>query len=118
MIDRPHKHSRQYHNKLVRDRIPQIIADSGNTYEVIDLDESEFLRALKDKLVEEAQEVRQADPDELVTELADLYEVIDTLIEKYNLSAQQIKAAQEKRRRERGAFEEKIYLLWTENNNG
>ncbi|MCI0711669.1 MAG: nucleoside triphosphate pyrophosphohydrolase [Chloroflexi bacterium] len=62
---------RREYNKLVRDNIPEIIAANG--------------QALRQKLVEEAQEVLQAKPDELVNELADVYEVLDALIAAYDL---------------------------------
>lgn len=44
------------------------------------MDEAEFHQALRAKLVEEAQEAGAGDPIDLVTELADLYEVMGALI--------------------------------------
>jgi predicted house-cleaning noncanonical NTP pyrophosphatase (MazG superfamily) len=116
MSDRSQRNFREYHNKLIRDNIPQIIAETGSKYEMIVLSESEFLKVLKDKLVEEAKEVQQATEKELITELADVYEVIDTLINKHQLSMEDIKKEQERKRKIKGGFEQKLYLLWTEKN--
>ncbi|MCY7385642.1 MAG: nucleoside triphosphate pyrophosphohydrolase [Microcoleus sp. CAN_BIN18] len=103
---------KEYH-KLVRDRIPEIIRQSGNECEVIILSETEYRQALRQKLIEEAGEVAEADGDELVAELADLYEVIDALMLSYGISGDRILNAQAKRREARGGFTQKIMLLRT-----
>jgi len=71
------------YNKLIRDRIPEIIEESGLQYQTEMLTEEKYRDALFAKLIEEAQEVATAPPDSLVAELADLYEVIDTILEVY-----------------------------------
>lgn len=105
------------YNKLVRDRIPEIIRASGSTCHIVTLSYIEFGRALAAKLVEEASEVRSAsefEQDALVSELADLSEVMDALMSIAGITSQQVRDAQEKRRTERGAFAERTYLVWTE----
>ena len=42
---------RQEHNKLVRDRIPEIISKSGIEYQTITLSEQEYQQALRQKLL-------------------------------------------------------------------
>ncbi|MEG3845690.1 nucleoside triphosphate pyrophosphohydrolase [Microcoleus sp. herbarium19] len=101
------------YNKLVRDRIPEIIQQSGIECETAVLSDAEYRIALRLKLIEEATEVAEANENELVTELADLYEVIDTLILSYGISENCILNAQAKRRETRGSFTEKIILLRT-----
>jgi predicted house-cleaning noncanonical NTP pyrophosphatase (MazG superfamily) len=103
---------KEYH-KLVRDRIPEIIRKSGNECEVIILSETEYCQPLRLKLIEEAGEVAEADGDELVAELADLYEVIDALMLSYGISGDRILEAQAQRREARGGFTQKIMLLRT-----
>jgi len=71
---------RRDYNKLVRDRIPEIIRSGGKQCGIETMPEAEYRQALLQKLVEEAQEARQAAPDELITELADLQEVIAALL--------------------------------------
>ncbi len=101
------------YNKLVRDRIPEIIRQSGNECEVVILSQAEYRQALRLKLIEEATEVAEANDNELVAELADLYEVIDALMASYGISGDRILNAQAKRRETRGGFTEKIMLLRT-----
>lgn len=78
------------------------------------MDEAEFHQALWAKLVEEAQEAVAADPIGLVTELADLYEVMDTLMAAYGIDRQAVLAEQKRRQIERGGFTRRIRLLWSE----
>jgi len=58
------------HGKLVRDRIPEIIEAAGKTATVRVLDEAELIPALISKLAEEAEELRHAEPDDRLGELA------------------------------------------------
>ena len=72
--------------KLVRDRIPQIIAASGRTPVTRILQGHELLDALLVKLDEEAAELRTADKQERTEELADVFEVVRTLATSIGLS--------------------------------
>ena len=71
--------------KLVRDNIPQIIRDSGQASETRILSQDEKRRALLDKLIEEATELRD-DPG--IAERADVAEVLKELDEMLGLSAE------------------------------
>ncbi len=102
------------YNKLVRDRIPEILLDAGLNFEISPLSETEYRQLLRQKIIEEAQELAESDAEHLLTELADLYEVIDALIETYGLSLDAILKKQKQRRIERGGFKQRIQLLWTE----
>jgi len=106
--------NRKEYNKLIRDRIPEIIRDSGRKYEVIEMSEEEYLQALRVKLLEEAQEAFKADSQELVTELADLFEVIDALIEVCSIARESVLEKQRIRKIERGGFTKKLKLLWAD----
>ncbi|HEV2662407.1 MAG TPA: nucleoside triphosphate pyrophosphohydrolase [Ktedonobacteraceae bacterium] len=102
------------YNKLVRDRIPAILAQAGYTYETIIMDEQEYQQALREKLVEEALEAAAAtETRQLITELTDLYEVIDTLMRENTIAPEVVRAEQERRRQERGGFAQRIRLLST-----
>ncbi|MFW6359716.1 MAG: hypothetical protein ACOC0N_10965, partial [Chroococcales cyanobacterium] len=107
---------RQRQSKLVRDRIPEIIQQSGNSCEVKTLSNAEYQQALRDKLIEEAKEVAKANKEELGKEIADVYEVIEALIAAYGMNREEVIAKQAQIREERGGFEQKIKLLWTEIN--
>jgi predicted house-cleaning noncanonical NTP pyrophosphatase (MazG superfamily) len=51
--------------------------------------------------------------DELITELADLYEVIDTIMATYHIDPEAVRNMQIRRRQERGGFTQRIRLLRT-----
>ena len=74
----------------------------------------EFRRALRDKLVEEAREAANASEDDLLTELADVEEVLDALLAAYGLTQEDVRRLQDGRRVERGGFTQRLRLLWTE----
>jgi predicted house-cleaning noncanonical NTP pyrophosphatase (MazG superfamily) len=105
---------RQQYNKLIRDHIPEIIHNSGKRCAIETMPVTEYRQALLEKLVEEAQEARQAAPDELITELADLQEVIAALLAAWHISPEKVQQIQDQRRAERGGFEQRLKLLWTE----
>lgn len=102
------------YNKLVRDRIPEIIRRAGSTCATVTLTEEDYRQALRAKLMEEASEAAEATLDHLVVELADLYEVMDALIASYGLSAEMVRAEQAQRREARGGFAQRLCLLWAE----
>lgn len=99
------------YNKLIRDRIPEIIKKDGNTADIIILSDEAFKQAIKEKLIEEATEVLIADNrDEVVNELADLQEVIDTIKQIYNISTLEVNTSQAIKALNRGKFEKRLYL--------
>ncbi|MBT4577927.1 nucleoside triphosphate pyrophosphohydrolase, partial [bacterium] len=67
-------------DKLIRDRIPKIMEQQGQSASVRTLEHGEYVERLQDKLLEEAREAVQAQTsDELREELADLLEVVRSL---------------------------------------
>ena len=104
---------RTEYNKLVRDRIPEILERAGYTYTIATLNEQEYQQALRAKLCEEAAEAASADAQHLISELADLYEVIDTLMVSNSIDPATVRVEQERRRSERGSFTQRIRLLDT-----
>lgn len=99
------------YNKLVRDNIPQIIREAGKECAIEIMSAPEYKQALRDKVMEEAQEVAEAEPEELVKELADLYEVMDALMDAHEIDRAEVIREQERRRGERGGFRQRIRLL-------
>ena len=71
------------YNKLVRDKIPEIITSKGfePIYEI--LNEEDYLKKLNEKLQEELDEYKK---DETTEELADLVEVIYSILKFKNVS--------------------------------
>jgi predicted house-cleaning noncanonical NTP pyrophosphatase (MazG superfamily) len=105
---------RKEYNKLVRDHIPEIIRQDGRRCSVEVMLEEEYVRALKDKLIEEAKEAAAAKPEELVKELADLYEVIDSLMEAHRIDREAVLTEKQRRYQSRGGFSQRLRLLWTD----
>ena len=104
----------QEHNKLVRDGIPEIIRQSGNRCEVAIMSEAELRQALREKLLEEASEAAAASLENLVSELADVQEVIDALLALHGIEWEAVVKEQRRKRTERGGFTKGIRLLWTD----
>lgn len=103
-------------NKLVRDKIPSAIQLRGELVDKINLDKESHLRALKEKLIEEAVEVLDAtDQALIVSELADVMEVIDGIVHLLKIKRKDLKSQQEKKRTKVGGFKKGIVLLKTKN---
>lgn len=99
------------YKKLVRDLIPDIIRKKRGVPETRVLDETEYLVELKKKFQEELSEYLSADTSEArLEEMADIFEVITALNEAEGRDIEQVIAVQQKKREERGAFKEKIFL--------
>jgi predicted house-cleaning noncanonical NTP pyrophosphatase (MazG superfamily) len=101
------------YNKLVRDKIPEIITADGETPVTRVLEQNEYREALYAKLGEELEELRTASEIDRISELADLQEVLDSLACSYGYSPSGVRAAAEHKRSARGGFAEKIYLEHT-----
>ena len=94
--------------KLIRDRIPEIIAEKGERAVTRVLDDAEYRTALEHKLLEEVQEMRQGTNKN--EEIADVYEVLEALVAANGFSTADIQVLQEKKRVERGGFEKRLFL--------
>lgn len=97
-----------FHPKLVRDRIPEIIQAKGGTPHVRRLGQKEFLEKLRHKLQEEVTEYLQ---EPSVEELCDIQTVVESLAEQHGFSKQDLDAAVEQKKFERGGFQKRLYLL-------
>ncbi|MSQ44067.1 MAG: phosphoribosyl-ATP pyrophosphohydrolase, partial [Chloroflexi bacterium] len=95
----------------VRDRIPDIIRSSGRIPKVKVLTPTEYQHALRVKLGEEAAEVGTAvTREELLTELADVQEVVDALLAANKMTFDELQAIQHRRRCDRGGFSLRQWL--------
>ena len=95
------------HNKLVRDRIPDIIKQDNRVPVTRIADDVEYWQKLKEKLLEEANEFHQ---DETEKELADILEVINAICEHKNIDKDRLEQLRKDRAEKRGAFRDKIIL--------
>lgn len=96
------------YNKLVRDRIPDIIRRQGETPQVKILDAPEYRQALECKLEEEVAEYRQSKELE---ELADILEVVYAICKAGGHSVEALQQLQEEKKQQRGGFDEHILLV-------
>ena len=96
------------YNKLVRNGIPNIIKENGGEPICRVLSDKEFEESLNKKLFEEVQEVVEASGRERLEELADIYELIRTIAELHDSSMENVARLANKKKKERGAFDEKI----------
>ena len=94
-------------NKLVRDRIPEIIAGIGQTCKTRTLSQEEYLAALKDKLREEVAEYEESGALE---ELADILEVVRALAEADGHTAEELERVRAAKAEARGGFRMGLFL--------
>lgn len=95
------------HNKLVRDRIPEIIKASGKTCVTEVLPQDAYIRALDAKLNEELAEYQQS---KSLEELADLLEVMGAVVKARGYTWDDLTRVRKEKRAQRGAFEQRIFL--------
>jgi predicted house-cleaning noncanonical NTP pyrophosphatase (MazG superfamily) len=93
--------------KLARDKIPQIIKESGKRCKHHTADMKEFKERVYDKMSEELSEFIE---NPSVEEAADMYEVMKTLLWIHDIDFSDVISRAEKKRYERGGFCEGIVL--------
>ena len=98
------------YNKLVRDRIPEIIEASGKSCKIEILSDKEYLKMIDAKLDEELAEYHK---DQNIEELADLLEVIRAAATARGHTLDELEAVRAKKAEKRGGFEKKILLIET-----
>lgn len=100
--------------KLIRDRIPEIIRADGREPDVRQVSEDEVRPFVGLKIIEEAFEVFEAfndgDPAKLALELADVLEVMERMMRVHGLNWDDVKALQRERAEARGKFEQNFLL--------
>lgn len=95
------------YNKLVRDRIPEIIESSGKTCSTDILSEADYLRLVDLKLDEELAEYHK---DQNIEELADLLEVIRAAALARGYTLDDLERVRAEKAAKRGGFEKRILL--------
>ena len=96
------------YNKLVRDRIPEIIEAQGERPNVRILGQEEYLNHLEAKLDEEVVEYHR---DKNAEELADILEVVFALAEANGVARQELMDVYQKKHDARGGFGKRIILI-------
>ena len=100
------------YNKLVRDKIPQIIKASGKSPTTKILNEKEYITELRKKSQEELQEYLSAETDqEALEELADLLEIIHALAKVHSSTIEEVDKIRVEKAAKRGGFSDKVFLI-------
>lgn len=97
-----------YYNKLVRDRIPEMIRGQGNIPHTRILSDAEYARCLAEKLDEEVSEFHR---DQNLEELADILEVVFALSAAMGASRAELLQVYEQKHEDRGGFADRIFLI-------
>lgn len=96
-----------FYNKLVRDKIPEIIKKAGKTPEYEILSQAEYIEMLEKKLDEETAEYHAS---KNVEELADILEVLFAIGKTKGVSPEQLDNIRVEKAEKRGKFDERFFL--------
>jgi predicted house-cleaning noncanonical NTP pyrophosphatase (MazG superfamily) len=99
------------YNKLVRDKIPEIIAASGMDVTFRILNDEEYKIELEKKLDEEVAEFHES---KSIEELADILEVITALCSAHGFKRREVEEKKEEKGAARGGFFKGMYLIEVE----
>ena len=103
------------YNKLVRDRIPEIIRSQGKSCVVTTLAKEDHLSHLNAKLGEELAEYTASGE---VMELADMTEIIRAILHIKGVDLEDFEALREKKRQSNGGFNGGWFLVSVEEPEG
>lgn len=95
------------YNKLVRDKIPEIIKKRGDKFVIHIAEDKEYWDKLKEKLLEEIEEFGE---NETIEEMADILEVIGAMCGYKKFNKKKLEAVKKKKAKERGGFKKRIIL--------
>ena len=101
------------YNKLVRDKIPQVIENNNQTCKTRILCDDEYLNELNKKIQEEMKEYLESGD---IEELADLEEVLRAILDVKKCSYESFEKIRNQKVEKRGAFKEKIFLETVKDN--
>ena len=99
------------YNKLVRDRIIEIIENDGRKANYRVLNQEEYKIELNRKLQEEVKEYID---ENCIEELADIVEVIYGLLGAMNVSIEDFEKVRLEKREKRGGFDKRLFLIESE----
>ena len=103
---------RYTYNKLARDRIPENIdSEPGRKSKYRILDDTEYLKELNRKILEEANEFIE---ENSIEELGDLMEVINAIMKLKGCSMEEVNKVMKSKAEKKGAFDNKIFLEYVD----
>ncbi|UQX55107.1 nucleoside triphosphate pyrophosphohydrolase [Cytobacillus pseudoceanisediminis] len=103
------------YNKLVRDRIPEVITRNGKKFSTRILENEEYIEELKKKSFEELEEYLKAQTDEeAIEELADILEILHALAKVHGSTMRDVDEIRKSKAEKRGVFRDKVFLIEVE----
>ena len=106
---------RKTYNKLIRDKIPEIIKRDNAIPKISILNDEQFAMALKEKLVEEAKELLEAKTsEEILNELSDVLELVESITTNNKLTITEVEKQKLVKKEKRGGFEKKLFLEYVD----
>lgn len=104
-----------YYRKLVRDKIPKRIQESGGKYEAKPFSVTKFKEAILKKVEEEAGELANAKKrGEIISEMGDLLDVLREVKKTFRIKPAELRASRQSEMKRKGGFKKRIYLVWAE----
>jgi predicted house-cleaning noncanonical NTP pyrophosphatase (MazG superfamily) len=99
------------YNKLIRDRIGEVIEKEGRIPVLRTLDNDEYMIELKKKLLEEVDEFLNAPNESVIEEMADIYEVLEHLQESLSIKEEDLLVFKAKKAQIKGKFRKRLFLV-------
>jgi predicted house-cleaning noncanonical NTP pyrophosphatase (MazG superfamily) len=96
------------YNKAIRDKIPELIENSGKRGIVKQLSDEEFLPELEKKLNEEVNEYLSSMD---IEELVDIIEIVNRILELRNVSRKDFDSIRLEKMKNRGVFDSNYFLI-------
>ena len=96
------------YEKAVRDKIPEIIENSGKKCIVQKLSDEDYLPELEKKLSEELDEYSSS---RSIEELADIVEILHRILELRSVNSEDFEKIKQEKKRTRGGFRENFFLI-------
>ena len=107
--------NRKTYNKLIRDKIPEIIKKDNAIPKISILNDEQFAMSLKEKLVEEAKELLEAKTsEEILSELSDVLELVESIATNNELTIAEVEKQKLAKKEKRGGFEKKLFLEYVD----
>lgn len=103
------------YNKLIRDKIPEIIEKSESSAKVRKLSKAEFKKELAKKILEEGKELCEAKSKvDVLNELSDLLELVCAIAEENKISPEKLQKNRVEKNLKRGGFKKQLFLEYVE----
>ena len=102
-----------FFDKLVRNNVPKLVYEENGDLDYFNLKGEQCVKVLKDKIVEEATEVFEAETkEETADEIGDVLDVIDAIMKAMNITKEEVEASRKKKTDFRGDFSNFVYVNW------